>query len=368
MEFRTPTQFDPNGINTQSVSIGGVGYNPTPLTFSYNGNGVGYYTSGSQPQSFVGSYNPGGYVTQPNNPYMGYNYNYTGQGAPIFDDRVRMADQFYYQLGYKPTVTGADGKPFQIGGPSYGNYYSSAWDMYNQRKQYEQEWLENQNQQREIRRRLTIMNRNFFGLDDGEEYFKQQEEIYQQQAAMQYQMQQMAQQYNYLVYISTLPNSLDPQYSNPARNEYISRWNKIYENRTSKYPENYTLYDFFNGGIASEMYMDAKIDEAIDRLKDMTRLYDQNGLRQQLAQSNPNYDPLTGIASGALNLNNTGGPRLNIDDMEITLPPHLSNSEYQKKRERFMATIFGNSTSMPISPPVPNTSSLGGGQNGIVNE
>lgn len=366
MEFRTPSQFDPNGINTQSVSLGGVGYNPTPPTFSYNGDGVGYYTSGSQPQSFVGSYTPGGYVTPPYtptpNPYIGYNYNYNySQGGPIFDDRVKLSEQFYYQLGYRPTVQGQDGKPIQIGGSSYGNYYSSAWDMYNQRKQYEQEWLENQNQQKELRRRLTVMNRKFFGMDDGNEYFEQQEEVYQQQAAAQYQMQQLAQQYNYLTYITTMPNSLDPMYSNPIRDEYIARWNKTYENRNSKYPENYTMYDFFNGGIATEMYMDAKVDDALDRLKDMTRLYDQNNFRQQLAQSNPNYDPLTGVASGALNLNNAG-KRLNIDDMEITLPPHLSNSEYQKKREKFMATIFNHST--PSLAPPQNV--MGGNQNGVV--
>ena len=84
MEFRTNSQFANNGINMRSPIVGGVGYNPTPSNFCYNGDGVGKYTSNPDPcQPPAGFMNPpGGYVTSYNPYAMNYGY-YQQQVGPI---------------------------------------------------------------------------------------------------------------------------------------------------------------------------------------------------------------------------------------------------------------------------------------------
>lgn len=339
MKLRT----EPFGYNIQqNMNVGGIGYNPIPPTsFSYNGNGTGYYTSQNNtifqnmPGSYVSSYIPNNYY----NPYLN---NYYNTGGPIFDTRVKLSEQFYYQNGYKPTVIGLDGKEVQLGS-SYNNYYTSAWDLYNKRKQIEQEWQEHQQQQQEIIKRLTILNRKYLGYNDGEEVYKQQEKNYQQFMIKQYEINNMQQQYDALQLISYLPKSCDNGYINYQQNDYVNRWNKLFQERTSSIPEHVSLYDFFNGAIGNQMYINMIKEQALDRMKDLSNLYNQNEFRQQLAKSNPNYDPLTGSASGSLSLNSmSGNRRLNIDDMEITLPPSIANDAYAKKREKFMNTILSN--------------------------
>lgn len=352
MEFRTPSQFDNNGFNTQSPIVGGAGYNPAPQSFSYNGNGYyntqpnGYY---SQP-GFINP--PGGYVSSYGGPQYGnmyqqqqYRYNsYQSQyyeQPQWFDESVNLrSDQFYFQLGYKqPMVIGLDGKPIPMGN---NNYYTNAWDQYNRRKQQEQEWQEHNQQQREIWKMLTVMNRKWQGFDDGEEYFEQQEQQRQLQLTIDYERYNQEQQIMALNRIRMLPNSSDPNYINYEQNQYVERWNKLYDKRTEKYQGDISLYDFFNGGVANEMWIDMLTEQAIDRAKDMSKLYNQNSFRQELAKSNPNYDPLTGVASGKLTLNGMSGSRgLNIDDMEITLPPQIAK-DYEARRAKFMNTILSN--------------------------
>lgn len=351
MEFRTNSQFDPNtGLNMSSPIVGGMGYNsPMPNTFSYNGDGVGRYTNGVQqpdpcqpPTGFMNP--PGGYVTS-YNPYatmMGYNGYGPNQSGPIFDSNLPLSNQFYYQLGFQPTQDkfGNPTNPNQYGS---NNYYANAWQLYNQRKEEELNYQKQYEQQQEIWKRLTILVRKNLGYNDGEQVYQQNVEAQQQFYATQYATAAADREYQALSYISQFPTSADPGYVNIQRAEYIAKWNKVYDERSSLIPEGTTMYQFFNEGVGNDCWMEMLKDEAIERAKDMTSLYSQAYFRDQLHKSNPNYDPLTGTAGGKLTVNNMSRG-LNIDDMEITLPPHIANDEYAKKREKFMNTILSNTS------------------------
>ena len=344
MEFRTNSQFANNGINMSSPIVGGVGYNPTPSNFCYNGDGVGKYTSNLDPcQPPVGFMNPpGGYVTS-YNPYA-MNYGYCQQQVgPIFDSNLPITNQFYYQMGFSP-VTDRNGNP--VNQYNTNNYYASAWQMYNQRKEEEQNYQKHYQEQQDIWKQLTILNRRNLGYDDGEKVFQDNEDYKQEFYAKQYETYNLDREYASIYYISQFPTSDMPGYVNPYRQEYIESWNKTFDQRSSMVPEGITMYDFFNGGYANELWIDALKQDALERAKDMSSLYNKDYFRSELNKSNPLYDPLTGTAGGKLTLNNMSGSRgLNIDDMEITLPPHIANDEYAKKREKFMNTILSNTRS-----------------------
>lgn len=351
MEFRTNSSFDPStGLNMSSPIVGGMGYNPMPNTFSYNGDGVGKYTNANTvpdpcqpPKQGLGYMNPpqpGGYVTS-YNPYAtmsGYGGYTQQQGGIIYDTNLPLSYQFYYQLGYTPTQD-KYGNPYQYNGNN--NYYANAWQLYNQRREEELNYQKHYEEQQEIWKHLTVLVRKNMGFDDGEEVYKKNIEAQQQFYAKQYEVANMDREYQSLCYISQFPTSADPNYINPQRQAYIEKWNSTYDKRQNLIPEGTTLYQFFNEGIATNMWMEMLTDEAIERAKDMTGLYNQQYFRDQLHKSNPNYDPLTGTAGGKLTINNINRG-LNIDDMEITLPPHIANDEYAKKREKFMNTILSN--------------------------
>lgn len=345
MEFRTNSQFASNGINMSSPIVGGVGYNPTPPNFSYNGDGVGKYTNNPDPcQPPVGFMNPpGGYVTS-YNPYMNYGYTQQQQAGPIFDSSLPLSNQFYYQLGYAPS-TDINGNP--VNQNQYNNnYYASAWQMYNQRREEELNYQKHYQEQQDIWKQLTILNRRNLGFDDGEEVFQANEDYKQAYYARQYENYNLDREYAAIYYISQFPISTMPGYVNPDKQAYIEAWNKTFDEKSAMVPEGTTLYDFFNGGVANELWIDSLKEDAKERAKDMSSLYSRDYFRQQLNKSNPLYDPITGTTGGKLTLNNMSGSRgLNIDDMEITLPPHIANDEYAKKREKFMNTILSNTRS-----------------------
>lgn len=353
MEFKTESNFDPvTGLNMSSPIVGGMGYNPMPSTFSYNGDGVGRYTSITQPQNQYqqssGFMNPpGGYVTS-YNPYAnmtGYNqYAYGNTGGIIYDSNLPITNQFYYQMGFQPTMDryGNPVNPNQYGYSNSANaYYANAWQLYNQRREEELNYQQHYQQQQEIWKQLTILNRRNLGFDDGEEVYQQNIEAQQKFYATQYEIAAIDREYSALVQLSHLPTSADPGYVNPERQAYIEAWNKTYEQRSKAIPEGTTLYEFFNGGVANECWINMLKEEAVDRAKDMASLYSQEYFRNTLHNSNPNYDPITGTAGGKLTVNNMNRG-LNIDDMEVTLPPHIANDEYAKKREKFMNTILSN--------------------------
>lgn len=142
---------------------------------------------------------------------------------------------------------------------------------------------------------------------------------------------------NYINYLASRFNT-NVTYESPARRAYIDNWNRIFEQHQEKYPEQYTLYEFFNDGIAENMYMDAKIDEAKRRDRELNRLYDRNAFKNHMGMLHPNtYDPNTDTS--AYGMRESRLP-LTIDDMEITLPNYIKDNKDFQRREKFIDTII----------------------------
>ena len=195
---------------------------------------------------------------------------------------------------------------------------------------------EQQQQQRQIHEMLCRLNCRWFGIDadvaqDNKEKFNEEmERRYQQQIEYQNEV-------NVCNYINYLANSAPaPEtYECTARKKYIENWNKKYNEFNSKFPENYTMYEFFNESIAENMLMECKIEQAKMMERQLNQLYNQDAFRQNLAKQHPGYVPRSGISTYTV-----GQPRipLTIDDMEIKLPDSLKDA----RREKFINPIIGN--------------------------
>lgn len=98
--------------------------------------------------------------------------------------------------------------------------------------------------------------------------------------------------------------------------------------------EDMSLYDFLK--VANQRYNQIRNEDYYYQNKNLGRLYNSPSFGELLNLHNSNAQSLN--------------PNFNIDDMEISLPAHLSNN-YEKRRREFMATIIDNN---------PRLSSLGG--------
>lgn len=198
---------------------------------------------------------------------------------------------------------------------------------------------EQQEQQRKTYEMLCELNCRWFGIDTGSadqnkvKFNEEMERRYRKQ--LEYQNEQNLCNYiNYLASMAPAPET----YESPARRRYIDEWNRKYDEFNSKFPENYTLYEFFNEGIAENMYMECKIEQAKIMDRQLCQLYNQSAFRQQMASLHPGYTPKSAISTYTV-----GNPRmpLTIDDMEIRLPDSIKNNEDFKRREKFINSIVG---------------------------
>lgn len=194
------------------------------------------------------------------------------------------------------------------------------------------------NEQMETWNMLRRLNNRFFGKEDdidqtNEEYqqkmlyYNKWQKYYYDRAVDEYNMDCLSS------FIQSLPNSTQKGYMSPVKENIVTRWNNYYHQRNDKYPENYGIDEFFNKGIMVGMIIDDMEDDAKRKERQLNRLYDQKAFRQMLHEINPFYDPEGGY-------DRRGVRRLGVDDIEITLPPHLAQKEYVERRQKFMDTIF----------------------------
>lgn len=367
----------------QNPYYGGAGYNiPAPQ----------FYQIPQQQYGYQQAYGP--YMQQQMNSNFGQP-NQQPQQTSMFDDTIPMGlsqtpsmqKQFEYQNDYRYQYYGNNNTSYYPGyGQSYGYGYGSTYNPYAYQEEgfynpylsntmmqnmsndmasrdsqpkknmytmsgvqnysyfsiAEQQKIiqEQQEQQRQIHEMLCGLNCRWFGMDGNladynkEKFNEEMERRYRKQV----EFQNEANLCNYINYLaSTAP---PPEtYESSARKRYIAEWNRKYDEWNAKFPENYTVYEFFNESIAENMYMECKIEQAKMMDKQLNQLYNQNAFRDQLSRLHPGYTPRSGISTYTV-----GKPRmpLTIDDMEVRLPDSIKNTEDFKRREKFINSIIGN--------------------------
>lgn len=345
MRLISPYEQQYQYANMYPTNIGGADYSAPP-TFKYNGD----ISSIQQPSVLYNyDYNTQSYIPSQNQNtlynydqyYNPYNQEVTQSYGPIFDTRAKLSEQYYYQAGYNPTIIDANGNAVSLRPNNSNDWYYNYYDMYNRQQEQQKQMQEHQKEQLSIMKRLQKVVNVSLGIendiDNTVDHEKIAEEWQKQQQIMQENTDIMNKQYLFEMINQSQNNSLNPEYRSFDYMNYTSRWNSLYEKQQNKYPKNYTLYEFFNQGIAENMYMDMKIDQANEKARQLCNLYNQDNFRRELARLHPSYDPYD---------NNVISPeRLTIDDMEVTLPPSLSGKEYQQRRERFFSSIM---QSVPI--------------------
>lgn len=366
MEYHLPSQFDNNGFNMASpiVQNMGVGYQyPTPNVFRYNGDSpyqtqmqnqqnyynYNYYTNLGHQASQQLQYYQSPYYNQYQQPQQyGYYQNPYYQQQPI--DYIEMYREMYMngEIGLGDYCSYANSAMFnnpnnnQFNTPSYNEWYSNAINLQQRRleqqRQYQQQYQE-QATAWEIARQCY---RRYNGMDEPtREQIQQQEEYIDYMQRWDAYKRQKA-QYDYeqnqiISFMNTLDTSDRKGYVSPYVQQIKDRWNKIWMERNGNLPKEYGIDEYFNSGILRDQILNDMEYEMKERQKKLNKLYDQRRLRNTIHSHHPDYDPITGASL-------LGAKRLDMGDLEVKLPPNLSNEEYIARRNRFINAVMNPST------------------------
>lgn len=347
MEFHLPSVFDQNGVNIASPIIqgGGAGFMSAPPNYQdeYNRQMDQYCHNQLNPpwyQQQVDMYRNQqrmGYDPYQQQQYNPYYYQQQQSYMPTIDaynkayneGAMPLSEYIYYNT---PWYT-VDGRP--LGGqPSEDDWYGYATRRMERRREQEKYYKEIYDNQAYTISVLANFSARWNGRDPETqtvntkklEYEQKLRECHIEDAKTEYQN-------DYLWYfVQQLPNSTQKNYCTPLKEQYITKWNEYYHHRNDKYPEHYDADEYFTW-IYGSMKLDMMEDEAIAREKDLSRLYDEQNFRNVLHSYCPQYDPIEGVSLA-------GVKRLGVDDIEITLPPHLAKQEYVERRNKFIDSIF----------------------------
>lgn len=221
-----------------------------------------------------------------------------------------------YNYGYTPNFN--------------GGYYSNQYGIYNPYAIREQQRQEEERRKKEQENRFIIQKmvsrcaNSYYGEEISDETFDDMRNKYIETYNKEVELANEIQEYNEM---QNLVANLDPNYISSF---YINR--QAYQaNISAKYhqrdPDDEDLFTFLEK--AGGLYQDILIEESNKRSKNLGQLYDKNGYTTLINKHSGKYDALSpnfGINS--------------IDDMEITLPPHLKTSEYAKKKQAFLNAIL----------------------------
>lgn len=356
MEYQLPSQFDSNGFNMASPIMQnmGVGYQyPTPNTFRYNGDNpyqtqlqnqqnYNYYTTLGQQASQQLQYYQ---APQYNQPQYGYYQNpYYNQQPTNFDYTEIYRDMYVNgEIGLTDYCSYANSAMFnqphqQVSAPYYNEWYASAINL-QQRRLEQQRLYQQQCQEQAAAWELARQcYRRYNGMDEPTREQIQQQEQYidyiQRWDAYRRQKAQYDYEQNQIIsFMSTLDTSDRKGYVSPFVQQIKDKWNKIWLERNGNLPKDYGIDEYFNGGILRDQILNDMEYEMKERQKKLNRLYDQKNLRNIIHNNHPDYDPITGASL-------LGAKRLDIGDIEIKLPPELSNTEYIARRNRFINSVL----------------------------
>lgn len=369
MEYHMPSQFNQNGFNVMNPGVqmmGGVGYNPTPQSFTYNGenpyltylqnqnyNYDDYCKLGNDASSFLQQAQQTAMnVQQPQqqyyyNPIYGYNQQpyYSEQDVSqaynqMYDNnQMSITDYCYYNNGGINTTSGNRFIQQDISDDWYGYAMRDAQRRQLQQEEYQKEY----NNQMYAWSVCTKLSNNYYDRENDSQdiekkaaYFNKLNQYKQACAQDEYQMDCFA------AFVKSLPNSTQPGYVSPLKENIVTHWNNYYHERNDKYPEHYTIDDYFNKGIMGCMMIDLYAHDAKLKEKEMRAksLFSREAFKNYMHELVPSYDPKT--ETGLIFNTTIGG---GIQDIEIRLPEHLAREEYAARKQRFMDTIFADNRS-----------------------
>ena len=233
---------------------------------------------------------------------------------------------------------GLDGKRVNIG--SSDNWYVG-YDRIQQQKAIQAEYQKAYEENMKNWEICLNINKRFLRdegyTEEAERIDKQQSEEYRKymQDLQNYHHQILAFDYMYdqqCMIFNSLQRSDSKSYVSPFVEKYVSDWNKLYERRTKPYPEHYGVDEFFNQGIMECQIIDDMAHDMELREKRVDLLFDHAKCRELFAKLFPTYDPVTGTSCAPVSMN--------VSDIEITLPEHLKRERYEKRRQRFIDTIY----------------------------
>lgn len=345
MEYIFPSQFNQQGFNVLSPIVnGGVG-STTPPPFRYNGgtvqetayqNNVGNATYSSMPQigqilgtQYAQNFSP--FMNQPTESQVQTTKEQYYKKA-YNDGLISISDYCYYgNAGYN-----VNNQPTQQPINPFGSWYSQGMNTMAQQQ------IEQKRVQEEYQNQLFVHNMlcKVAASANGKEYDPDElnKRIQKQQEWERYYFEKAKQEQqasNFKNFIYSLPNSTQKNYVSPIQAGYSYGWYKLWHERNDKYPENYGIDEFFNGGIMGNQIIDEYDRIAKDNEKKLDRLYDRQDFRNYMHSLHPEYDPVAGAATNM-------GWKLGIDDLSISVPPELAKNEYLQRRQKFMDTIFAD--------------------------
>ena len=123
----------------------------------------------------------------------------------------------------------------------------------------------------------------------------------------------------------------EPGYLSPLKQKILEHFNETWERRHKGIPENYTFDEFTTKGIFMDiMYNDRKWENHTKR-KELCKMYSTIGANLEVAMRNPFFSP-EGYNMG-------GGITLSRNGIDVTLPPELAQSNYNKRRDFFFKCV-----------------------------
>jgi len=118
---------------------------------------------------------------------------------------------------------------------------------------------------------------------------------------------------------------------NPEVEGYIYAINTMYDKSKEMYPDSMGIYEF--NKISSEINLQYLEEEYREKQRNVGTLYNRSQYNQLISEHSKANNSFSNVFGNTKNINS-------IDDLEVTLPSHLSN-ELAARREMFMKSIMG---------------------------
>jgi len=214
-------------------------------------------------------------------------------------------------------------------GGYYNNTYNNYYNPYLAIKQQEiaqAQLKEQMRQQSDVMKKISRAVNKAAGVDISNETL---DKIYNYQEPEQYRPNPDSSEYMQSFVANLYVNGMDHL---PQDVQYVHYFNSMYDRTKQMIPDDVSMYEYNN--MMSEQYVQMLQDKEKDRQRDISKLYNNNDYHKLLNMNNKSGSYFNSIFNGG-NMNNN----VSIDDMEVSLPNHISN-EYQSRRKQFLDAIL----------------------------